>query len=289
MLKIGSSFYDPPGLIALIVIQAKVIFQLICKEKINWDAEIPEPIATLWKKFLSHLKQIKCVKIPRYIFTGNEQRMQVHGFCGASEKAYCCVVYVRVETVNGVRVQLVTAKTKVAPLKKVTIPRLELLSCLLLAKVLSSISDILREKLKGAPITCWNDSSSALGWIRGEDKRWSPWVEERAKKVRAIVEAALWRHLPGSLNPADIATRTISPEDVNSDSKWLTAPAFLYEDPNKWPVTPVDENITLELKGAPVIANVAVSSEPVIDTEKYSSLYRQYRVTVSCSCFCLSF
>ena len=280
VLSVGSSFYDILGLIGLIVIQAKVIFQLICKEKVKWDAEIPEPIAVLWMKFLRCLKKIKCVTLPRYVLTSKVLNVQVHGFSDASGTAYCAVVYTRVETEIGVRVQLVTSKTKVAPLKKVSIPRLELLSCWLLARLLNSCSEILKGKFSPTSISLWNDSSSALGWIRGEDKRWSPWIEARVSKLRAIAEPSIWRHVPGNLNPADVATREISPDDVSSNSVWFNGPEFLRGEPETWPITSVDENVTLELKGTPrvVMANIACCTEPIIDIAKYSSLYRLYRV-----------
>ena len=183
------------------------------------------------------------------------------------------------ETSQGVCVQLLTSKTKVAPLKVKTTPRLELLSCLLLTMLLKSILRIVTEKLKNASITCWNDSSSAIGWIRGEEKRWSKWVEDKASKVRAVVESRYWRHVPGKLNPADVATREISPDDIAQDSVWFAAPAFLYDKPETWPVTPVDQDITLELKDASrkvVVTNVVSHWEPVIKIEDYSSLYRLY-------------
>ena len=168
LLKVGATFYDAIGIIAPIVTQFKIIFQLVCKNKIGWNTKIPDDVAIMWQKFIACLKRIGTIKIQRCILPESCENLlsvQVHGFSDSSELAYCAVVYLRRETLSGVRVQILTAKTKVTPLKKQTTPRLELLSCLLLSNLLSSMMEILSDRLNNAPITCWNDSSSALVWL----------------------------------------------------------------------------------------------------------------------------
>ena len=130
--------------------------------------------------------------------------VQLHGFCDSSELAYCAVIYIRKQTSSGVNVMLVTSKTKVAPLKKLSIPRLELLSCLLLSELVASVSTSLREIFNEMSITCWNDNASAIGWIKGVSKEWKQWEQNRVTKIRESVDPKNWRHVPGSDNPADI-------------------------------------------------------------------------------------
>ena len=141
LLRVSSSFYDPLGLISPVSIQAKLILQLLYKEKLDWDCEISEQLAVVWKSFIECLKDTPVIRIPRFINMCDENALlQLHGFCDSSSLAYCAAVYVRRETSVETRVDLVAAKTKVAPLKELTIPRLELLSCLLLVEFLNSVT-----------------------------------------------------------------------------------------------------------------------------------------------------
>ena len=120
----------------------------MCKEKVEWDACIPEVISDKWRDFILCVKLIDIIKIPRCVFNTYEQdtSLQLHGFSDSSQVAYCAVIYVRRE--HGVTVDLLTAKTKVAPLKKLTIPKLELLACVLLTKLMSSVVRALKRKYK---------------------------------------------------------------------------------------------------------------------------------------------
>ena len=156
------------------------------------------------------------------------------GFCDSSSSAYCAVIYSRRETCSGVYTNLLAAKTRVAPLKGLTIPRLELLSCLLLVELLGVVISTLNY-VNTAEIFCWSDSEISLCWIRGVHKQWNPWVENRVVKIRNLRSPRDWYHVPGSLNPADVATRPISAKDLNCDSVWFMGPKFLYSTREHWP------------------------------------------------------
>ena len=141
-MKIASSFFDPLGLISPIVIQVKVIFQMLCKERIDWEDAVPESILTAWYKFLNLLKEVVEVRVYRLLFNHVKEKVthvQLHGFSDSSQSAYCAVVYVRIKTSVGICVALLAAKTKVTPLSKLSILRLELLGCVLLNQLIESI------------------------------------------------------------------------------------------------------------------------------------------------------
>ena len=127
------------------------------------------------------------------------------GFFNASKQAYAAVVYLRVHAEEGgyTPVSLIS-KTRVAPLKEITIPRLELLSGLLLARLVQSVCKALKDEIQLKPSICFTDSRIALCWIRRIDKEWKQFIENRAAEIRKLVPPQNWRHCPGVENPADM-------------------------------------------------------------------------------------
>ena len=109
--------------------------------------------------------------------------MSIHGFCDASLHVYAAVVYVRSYKPNDVPVSLLTSKTKVAPIKGLTIPRLELLSCLLLSELMKITLDAIDQYVVITDVKYWTDSGIALAWIKGCNREWKPWVENRVNTV----------------------------------------------------------------------------------------------------------
>jgi hypothetical protein len=139
LLSASASIFDPLGVIAPITARIKTIFQLLCKDKLNWDDLIPPALASIWNKFLEELKSLREVRQPRFVFHLNFHsgiRFKLHRFCDSSKEVYSAVIYLRFVCSKSAKVSFLAAKTKVAPLKTITIPRLELLGCLLLSKLM---------------------------------------------------------------------------------------------------------------------------------------------------------
>ena len=170
--------------------------------------------------------------IPRCYFALLDKassQYSLQGFCDASSGAYAAVVYLRIENSIGSTVNFVASKTRVAPTNKQTIPRLELLSALLLAKLVSSISMAIESEVQLQKHCCFTDSKVALYWIKGTTKEWKPFVENRVNEVRKLVPAECWRHCPGKGNPADIPSRGITPAELVSCKLWRHGPDWLVD------------------------------------------------------------
>ena len=137
ILKFSASFYDPLGWIVPVVIRACVIFQSICSMKVQWDdPRSDDGVISEWRKFVAAVEVVKEVKINRYVFAslpGKITSVKLYGFSDASNKVYAAVCYVKASNKHGSIVRVITSKEKVAPLKIKSIPRLELLGCLLLS------------------------------------------------------------------------------------------------------------------------------------------------------------
>ena len=137
ILSFGSKFFDPPGWISALIAVARMYFQKCCKKKYGWSDDVDDELRNGWMKYIDKLREIKCIRIPRYLFShfdGSVTNVELHGYCDSSEQAYCAVIYVHSVGSEGSPspAPLVASKTKVAPIKKTSIPRLELLACVLL-------------------------------------------------------------------------------------------------------------------------------------------------------------
>ena len=290
VLSASAKMYDPLGLLAPITITLKVFHQQLCQLKMGWDDPLEGECLGKWQTMIRELKAMPPVSLPRHYATdanGSITRVELHGFCDASERAYAAAIYIVFTTEVGTSVQLVAAKTRVAPLKQQTIPRLELLSALVLARLMASVSSTLAD-LKIDQIHCWSDSQVALAWIAGVEQTWKQFVESRVTEIRRLVPTSCWRYCPTSSNPADLPSRGVKPSELTS-TIWYTGPKWLHE---PQPRAEVDsgsaasqcEEVERERKATPTtVMAVGCTShssiEKVIDVNRFSSLSKLLRVT----------
>ena len=166
------------------------------------------------------------MRVPRCYFFGVAWRVRstsLQGFCDASVNAYEAVVYLKIKTVDETYLKFVTSKTRVAPTVEQTIPRLELLSALILGRLISHIRSVLEEFIPISHVKCRSDSEVALYWIRGEEREWKQFVQNRVCEIRRLVPPNAWRHCSSKDNPADIASRGTSPV-ILAGSTWVSGP-----------------------------------------------------------------
>ncbi|XP_066934625.1 uncharacterized protein [Clytia hemisphaerica] len=229
ILSVSASLYDPLGLISPITAWMKTIFQLLCKDSLEWDCEVSEEIREAWFRFVDVVASVGKVTVERFVLVPADliRGCELHGFCDSSSEVYCAVVYLRVLMGTDVKTSLLASKTKVAPIKVVTIPRLELLSCLLLSRLVRDIERAFLKSVDLQRIHCWTDSEVARSWIKGKEKAWKGWVENRVVKIRQVVDRGGWSHVAGDENPADIPTRKLSGFDGLLQDRWFKGPSFL--------------------------------------------------------------
>ncbi|XP_055839376.1 uncharacterized protein LOC129907285 [Episyrphus balteatus] len=245
-----SKIYDPIGWLAPTTILLKILMQDVWKDKTEWDGPIKPNRVETWKEFVKSFPIIKDIKIQRWINYTPDMCVEIHGFCDASLSAYAATVYSRISDSSGnVFSYLLTSKTKVAPLKAISIPRLELCGALLLTKLVNAVQSSLR--LKNCPVYLWTDSMIVLYWLRDCPSRLETFVRNRVSKVQTeSPPGSLWKHVPSEQNPADVASRGVMPQNLINNTQWWHGPSWLKFSKETWPVTKIQEGSdwNLEIK-----------------------------------------
>ncbi|GFW83539.1 uncharacterized protein TNCV_4590401 [Trichonephila clavipes] len=167
VLSTIARLFDPLGLLGPVVARAKIFMQSLWSLKIDWIDELPSERAKEWHRFLEDFNSVRSICIGRCIVHPQATRVELHGFADASEKCYGAVIYCRSQSPDGATtVKLVTSKSRVAPVKSVTMPRLELCAAVLLAKLMKRVETALQ--MKTPPVYLWSDSTIVLAWIQKE-------------------------------------------------------------------------------------------------------------------------
>lgn len=250
-----SQVFDPLGLVSACTITGKVILQLLWQEHLNWDDQVPIAVENKWTRFTKELPILSEIKIARHILCPNPIHVELHGFSDASETAYCACVYARSVSANDVPyVSLVCAKTKVAPLKKLTIPRLELCAAQLLAKLITKVKESLRVFINS--VCLWTDSTIVLGWIKTPPNVLKVFVSHRVADIQSLCQNHTWSHVSSAQNPADLGSRGVFPSQLKASSLWWHGPEWLSKSTHEWPVQ--DETIPCQ-EVLPELKRVEVS------------------------------
>ncbi|KMQ95643.1 integrase core domain protein [Lasius niger] len=252
---------------------------------LDWDQPLSTNLQTSWTRFAEALPLLNSLRIPRSVdYHDGEGRVELHGFSDASSWAYAAAVYLRTTNSDGTSlVHLLVAKTKVAPVRPISIPRLELCGALLVARLLRATADGLG--LNDTPIIAWSDVAVVLAWIRSHPSRWKPFVANRVAELQTLVPPNSWNYVASEDNPADAATRGITLAELATLKIWWSGPPWLC-DGDYATKEPVNVDSGAEEERRTVATHVArpVEDNPVL--QRFSSLSGLLRVTALCFRFC---
>ncbi|CAH2106769.1 unnamed protein product [Euphydryas editha] len=226
--------FDPLGLLSASIIKSKIFLQQLWSNKMDWDQPLPSDEASKWTDFIENLAQLSSIVIPRYVLKYTDYDIDLHCFVDASQHVYGATVYLRaVDREGQVNVQLLCAKARVAPLKTLTIPRLELCGALLGARLCAKVIESLTCNIRNKKI--WTDSTIVLGWLNTQSRNLKTFVLNRVIEINDLTKGFAWMYVPTDQNPADLASRGVDPQQLQDSTLWWRGPSFLLKEESEWP------------------------------------------------------
>ncbi|XP_043471319.1 uncharacterized protein LOC122504323 [Leptopilina heterotoma] len=280
-----AKIFDPYGLLGPVIIPGKIMLQELWKLNIHWDETIPTSIETSWREYLDQLPCINQLRFQRCAISPNAKNLQLHGFCDSSEKAYGACLYIRsIDERGQAQVVLLCSKSRVAPVKTISLPRLELCSALLLAELQNLVQNTL--KINFDHTYFWSDSTITLHWINTQPHLLKTFVANRVAKIQTLTDIRHWKHVPTSENPADLISRGQWPKEFAKDTLWSNGPQYLLLSENHWPSLELKNESIPEMKiqkPVQMVMNIIVSGRNIL--EKFSS----FRTLVRVIAYCLRF
>ena len=224
VLQNSSKVFDPLGLAAPVTICSKLLMQTLWQKHLEWDEPLAPELCEQWQSIVTDIKQLPQFNINRRYFTITYEKnnVQLHVFA-ASTKAYGAVAFLKLQQESS----FVMAKSRVAPLKRPTLPRLELMAALTATHLAKFIIDSLQ--LHNTSVFMWTDSQIVLYWIHSK-KTLPQVVSSRVSQIHNVLPSASWGFCSTNDNPADLLTRGITYDQLQSSLMWLKGPPWLLSD-----------------------------------------------------------
>ncbi|XP_053686350.1 uncharacterized protein LOC128735897 [Sabethes cyaneus] len=257
--------FDPLGLISHFLMFLRNLLQEIWRASIGWDDPIHDCHFEKWPTWLRVLPRVADIKIPRCYRTitsaKKETVVQMHTFVDASECGFAATIYLRFQEGDTVETALAGAKTRVAPLKFLSIPRSELQAAVIGVRLADSVLGSLSIKIQKRYF--WTDSRDVMCWLHSDHRRYSQYVGVRISEILESTDIRDWRWVPTKLNVADDGTKWKNTPDLSSSSRWFHGPGFLRKGEEEWPAPSRSIEVTdTELR--PHLQLHIKSSEPII-------------------------
>lgn len=274
-----AKFYDPEGFMGPVTFKKKCFLKIVWNHNVAWDDQLPQEIVKPWLELSETISTLNDIEIPRHAIISNPIDLQLHIFVDASDKGYGSCCYIRSEDAHGNCVMnLICAKSRIAPNERRSTARLELCGAVIGANLKDRIINAL--PLTFSKRFCWTDSAIVLHWIKKHPQQLQPFVANRVSEIQELSHDVVWRHVRGEENPADLISRGLMPTELVSNDKWFHGPPFLQLPEDEWPesiveIDPEDANYTGEFKRAHTTVTLAQQNENSIMTivENCSRLY----------------
>ncbi|XP_046581531.1 uncharacterized protein LOC124288973 [Haliotis rubra] len=248
----------------------------------GWDDELPEDVRQQWQQVFQDLERLSGVHTTRYVKpTDAAGEPELHLFADARSQVYGACAYARWSTSDdSADVRLIASKSRVAPLKQSTIPRLELMAALLAPRL--ARTSYIEMKMK-PQVFLWTDPQIVLHWLKTESSKRKAFVGVRVSEIQSEWNPNQWFYVPTRENPANDLSRGLKVQDVGK--RWFQGPEFLAQPREQWPkqkVTETSEYTEEDKVSRPCFAFKRDYSMTLMNGERYSSWPRLARVTAYC-------
>ncbi|GFY41397.1 integrase catalytic domain-containing protein [Trichonephila inaurata madagascariensis] len=207
-------------------------YEIFKDASLDWDEIVPDEIVKIFNDWCDDLRKLSNIRITRHYFSGalpkDIHNIELHLFSDASIKAYGTVAYLRVELSDGnIITSFVASKGRVAPLKTLSLSRLELMGALLSARLSE------KNYMKGLEFPVqrifWTDSSIVFFWIKGSPDKFKVFIKNRIQEIHKCSNPSEWFHCPGKENPGDLISRGLSVAELENSHFWWQGPSWLRE------------------------------------------------------------
>lgn len=258
----------------------KVLLQEIWRAKTGWDEKIEDKHLEKWLTWLRILPELEFVEIPRCYFRHeagiDNAIVELHTFVDASESGFAAVSYFRFEAEDHIECALIGSKTRVAPIKFISIPRLELQAAVVGARFAKSISA--GHSIRIDRRYFWTDARDVMCWLQSDHRRYSQFVAFRVGEILKTTNVTEWRWLGTKHNVADDGTKWKRGPDLKPTSRWFTGPPFLWKSKEEWPVSSLSgEETSTEIR-QDLLLHTVNARRIVLHLENYSSWQRLWQV-----------
>ncbi|XP_065361898.1 uncharacterized protein LOC135955477 [Calliphora vicina] len=276
VLSIIMSTFDPLGYLSHFTVGGKLLLRQIWKSNCLWDEPIPNALNSSWKRWRSQMNNIANFRVRRFYFSfGKPTSLQLHIFVDASEEAFAAIAYWRYIGDGDICTSFIISKTKCSPLKRVTIPRLELQAAVLGTRLKQNI--LSEHSLVPDKCVLWSDSKTVLKWIASNHRRYKPYVAHRVAEILASTDVENWRWVSTKDNVADEATRSSNNVDFSSSSRWLNGPAFLKLPEEDWTKGEIEISKEVDEEEISQKMSLIIINDNMVDFNRFSSLCRLKR------------
>ena len=275
-----STLFDPLQLLSPFTIRAKILMQDLWSAGLDWDDTLSKSLFDRWQHWADELQRLSTFEIPRCLRKPSPDENELHMFSDASKEAYAACGYLvcRYEDSTATSV-LIASKCRVAPIKVISIPRLELMGAVISTRLASTIL----RSIAVSKVVFWTDSTNVLYWVKNQSRNFKTFVANRIGEIQKTTNPEQWRHVPGELNPADLATRGISASELAKSKVWKEGPEFLLGSETVWParLTRVEKTqgyVAEERKNERTHVAL-ISDENGLNPRNFSSFYHLVRLT----------
>lgn len=279
VLRTLMKVYDPLGLIGHFLMSLKIILQDAWRSGRQWDEELEDELAKRWFAWIAGLPSMVEVNVPRCYrqITSPSANVELHTFCDAGEGGMAAVAYFRFDSGRDVECALIGSKTRVAPVKPTSVPRLELQAAVIGSRFSKHIQDTHRINIRRRIF--WTDSQNVICWLRSDHRRYTPFVAFRIGELLETTSVDEWRWVSTHDNVADEGTKWHKVADMTPASRWFRGPSFLWETEDKWPGPVTNVGTTTEELRRTVLHHAALKGESPLQFSRFSRWKTLLRTT----------